>query len=97
MVDRFLLPNYQQQFRRWQDYRQGTQTINEYIEEFDKLVAEESEAEGEEEGEEVYNDADPYTDGLNEVQKDEEHMLLGRSQVIQRLLLIPRVDVVVCR
>ena len=35
-------------------------------------VAEESEAKGEQEGKEVYNDADPYAYDPNEVQEDEE-------------------------
>ena len=35
MTDRFLPPNYQQEY---QDCRQGTWTINEYMEEFDRLV-----------------------------------------------------------
>ena len=52
----------------------------------------EGEAEGEQEGEKVYNDADPYAFDPNDVQKDEESMPLGRSLVIQRLLLTPRVD-----
>ena len=56
------------------------------------VVAEEGEIESEQEGEEVYNDADPYAYELNEVQDDEESMSLGRSLVIQRLLLTPRVD-----
>ena len=40
----------------------------------------------------MYNDADPYAFDPNDVQKDEESMPLGRSLVIQRLLLTPRVD-----
>ncbi|XP_050254013.1 uncharacterized protein LOC126700075 [Quercus robur] len=44
---------------------------------------EEDEAKGEqdskEDGEKVYNDADPYAYNLNEVQEDEEGVLLGRS------------------
>ena len=46
------------------------------------VVAEEGEAEGEQEDEEVYNDADPYAYDPNEVQEDEEGMPLGRSLVI---------------
>ena len=39
MADRFLPPNYQQElFRQYQDCRQGTRTINEYMEEFDRLA-----------------------------------------------------------
>ena len=39
MADQFLLPNYQQElFRQYQDYRQGTQIVNEYMEEFDRLA-----------------------------------------------------------
>ena len=51
------------------------------------MVAEE----GEVEGEQVYNDADPYAYDPNEVQEDKEDMPLGRSLVIQRLLLTSRV------
>ena len=46
------------------------------------VVAVESEAEGEQEGEEVYNDADPYAYDPNEVQEDEEGVPLGRFMVI---------------
>ena len=56
------------------------------------LVVAEGEVDGEQEGEEVYNDVDPYAYDPNEVQEDEEGMPLGRSLVIQRLLLTPRVD-----
>ena len=39
MADRFLPPDYQQElFRQYQDCRQGTQTVNEYMEEFDRLA-----------------------------------------------------------
>ena len=55
-------------------------------------MAKEGEAEGEQKGEEEYNDADPYAYEFNKVQEDEECMPLGRSLVIQRLLLTPRVD-----
>ena len=56
------------------------------------VVVEEGEVDGEQEGEEVYNDADSYAYDPNEVQKDKEGMPLGRSLVIQRLLLTPRVE-----
>ena len=56
------------------------------------VVAEEGEANSEQEGEEVYNDANPYAYDPNKVQKDEEGVPLGRSLVIQRLLLTPKVD-----
>jgi len=56
------------------------------------VVSKEGGAEDEQEGEEEYNDANPYKYGPNEVQEDEEGVLLGRSLVIQRLLLTPRVD-----
>ena len=46
------------------------------------VVAEEGEAEGEYEGEKVYNDVDPYAYNSNEVQEDEEGMPLERSLVI---------------
>ena len=46
------------------------------------VVAEEGEAEDEHEGEEVYNDIDPYAYNPNEVQEDEEGVPLGRSLVI---------------
>ena len=46
------------------------------------VVAEEGEVDGEQEGEEVYNDVDPYAYEPNEVQEDEEGMPLGRSLVI---------------
>ena len=55
------------------------------------VVAEEGEAEGEHEDKEVYNDADPYAYDPNGVQEDEDDMPLGRSLVIQRLLLTLRV------
>ena len=39
MTDRFLPPDYQRElFRQYQDCRQGTRTVNEYMEEFDKLA-----------------------------------------------------------
>ena len=39
MADWFLPPDYQQElFKQYQDCKQGTQTVNEYMEEFDKLV-----------------------------------------------------------
>ena len=39
MSNRFLPPDYQQElFRQYQDCRQGTRTVNEYMEEFDRLV-----------------------------------------------------------
>ena len=53
------------------------------------LVVEE---EREQEGEGMYNDANPYAYNPNEVQEDEEGVPLGRSLVIQRLLLTPRVE-----
>ena len=56
------------------------------------VVAEEAEVKGEQEGEEVYNNADLYAYDPNEVQEDEESMPLGWSLVIQRLLLTPRVE-----
>ena len=56
------------------------------------VVVEEGEVDGEQEGEEVYNDVDPYAYDPNEVQEDEEGVPLGRSLVIQRLLLTPRVE-----
>ena len=56
------------------------------------VEAEEGEAEGEQEGEEVYNDANLYTYDPNEVQEDEEGVPLGRSLVIQKLLLTLRVE-----
>ena len=56
------------------------------------VVAEEGKVEGEQKGEEVYNDVDPYAYDPNEVQEDEEGMPLGQSLVIQRLLLTPRVE-----
>ena len=40
----------------------------------------------------MYNDADPYAYDLNDVQKEEEGVPLGRFLVIQRLLLTPRVE-----
>jgi len=45
-------------------------------------MAEEDEVEGEQEGEEVYNDANPYAYNPNEVQEDEEGVPLVRSLVI---------------
>ena len=56
------------------------------------VVVEEGETNGEQEGEEVYNDTDPYAYDPNEVQEDEKGMSLGRSLVVQRLLLTLRVD-----
>ena len=56
------------------------------------VVAKEGEAEDEQKGEKEYNDANPYKYGSIEVQEDEEGVPLGRSLVIQRLLLKPRVD-----
>ena len=38
MTDRFLLPNYQQELFKQYYCKQGTQTINKYIEGFDKLA-----------------------------------------------------------
>ena len=39
MADQFLPPNYQQElFRQYQNCRQGTRTVNEYMEEFDRLA-----------------------------------------------------------
>ena len=39
MADQFLPPDYQQElFRQYQDCRQGTRTVNEYMKEFDKLA-----------------------------------------------------------
>ena len=40
----------------------------------------------------MYNDTDPYASDPNEVQEDEKGMSLGRSLVLQRLLLTLRVD-----
>ena len=56
------------------------------------VVAEEGEVNGEQEGEAVYNDVDLYAYDPDEVQEDEEGVPLGRSLVIQRLLLTPRVE-----
>ena len=56
------------------------------------VVVEEGETNGDQEGEEVYNDIDPYASDPNEVQEDEKGMSLGRSLVLQRLLLTPRVE-----
>ena len=56
------------------------------------VVAEEDKAEGEQEGEEVYNDANSYTYDPNEIKEDKKGVLLGRSLVIQRLLLTPKVE-----
>ena len=39
MVDRFLPLDYQQElFRQYQDCKQGTRTVNKYMEKFDKLA-----------------------------------------------------------
>ena len=39
MVDRFLPSDYQQElFKQYQDCRQGTRTVNKYMEEFDRLA-----------------------------------------------------------
>ena len=39
MVDRFLPLDYQHElFRQYQDCRQGTRTVNEYMEEFERLA-----------------------------------------------------------
>lgn len=39
MTNRLLPPDYQQElFRQFQDYRQGTKIVNEYMEELDRLV-----------------------------------------------------------
>ena len=39
MANRLLPPNYQQElFRQYKDCKQGTRTVNEYMEEFDRLV-----------------------------------------------------------
>ena len=46
------------------------------------VLAEEGEVEGEQDDEEVYNDADPYAYNPNEVQEDKEGMPLGKSLVI---------------
>ena len=46
------------------------------------VVAEEGEVDGEQEGEGVYNDVDPYAYYPNEVQEAEEGVPLGRSLVI---------------
>ena len=40
----------------------------------------------------MHNDVDPYAYDPNKVQEDEEGVPLGRSLVIQRLLLTLRVD-----
>ena len=55
------------------------------------VVIEEGEAKDEQEGEEEYSDANPYAYDPNEIQEDEESVPLGRSLVIQRLLLTPRI------
>ena len=54
------------------------------------VVIEEGKAKDEQEGEEEYSDVDPYTYDPNEIQEDED-VPLGRSLVIQRLLLTPRI------
>ena len=59
------------------------------------VVAKKGEANREQEGEEVCNDADPYAYDPNKVQEDEEGMPLGRSLVIQRLLLTLRMEYVI--
>ena len=59
------------------------------------VVEKEGMAKGEQEGEEVYNDANPYAYDPNGVQEDEEGMPLGRSLVIQRLLLTLMVEYVI--
>ena len=46
------------------------------------VMAEEGEVDSEQEGEEVYNDVDPYAYDPNEAQEDEEGVPLGRSLVI---------------
>ena len=46
------------------------------------VVVEEGEADNEQEGEEVYNDVDPYAYDPNEVQEDEEGVPLGSSLMI---------------
>ena len=46
------------------------------------MVAEKGKVKGEQEGEEVYNDVDPYAYDPNKVQEDKEGMPLGRSLVI---------------
>ena len=46
------------------------------------VVAKEGEVDGEQEGEEMYNDVDSYAYDPNEVQEDEEGVPLGRSLVI---------------
>lgn len=46
------------------------------------VVIEEGEAEGEQEGEEVYNVVDLYAYNLHEIQGDEEGVLLGTSLAI---------------
>ena len=56
------------------------------------VVAEEGEVDGEQEGEKVYNNVDLYAYDPNKVQEDEEGVPLGRSLVIQRLLLTLRVE-----
>ena len=39
MADQFLPPDYQQElFRQYQDWRQGTRTVNKYMQEFDRLT-----------------------------------------------------------
>ena len=59
------------------------------------VVEKEGVAKGEQEGEEVYNNANPYAYDPNGVQEDEEGMPLGRSLVIQRLLLTLMVEYVI--
>ena len=56
------------------------------------VVAKEGKAKGGQEGEEVYNDADPYAYDPNKVQENEGGVPLGRYLVIQRLLRTPSVE-----
>ena len=56
------------------------------------VVVEDGEVDGEQEGEKVYNNVDPYAYDPNKVQEDEKGVPLGRSLVIRRLLLTPRVE-----
>ena len=46
------------------------------------VVAEDGEVDGEQEGEKVYNNVDPYAYDPNKVQEDEKGVPLGRSLVI---------------